>query len=94
MERPCSWNGRINIVKITILCKSIYIFNAIPIKVPRTFVTEQEKKVCLDAQKIQNIQSHLRKKNGAVGIRTPDFRLYYKVTITKTLWHKNRNIDQ
>ena len=74
---PCSWVGRVNIVKMTILLNTIYRFSVVPIKLPMAFFTETEQNFhnSYGNTKDPIDKAVLRKKNGARRINLPDFRM-------------------
>ena len=82
-------------IKMSILPKATYRFNAVPIKIPMPYFTETEQTF----QKFMwtpNSLSNFEKENKVGGITIPGIKLYYKDTISKTVWywHKNTLKDQ
>lgn len=96
---PCSWTGKINIVKMSILPKGVYRFKGILIQLPMAFFLQNrtnDSKISMKPQRHQIDKALLRKRDKVRGTTLSDFILYYKDVLIKTVWcwYNNRPIDQ
>jgi hypothetical protein len=89
-DLPCSWISRINIVKMAVLPKAIYMFNVILFKITMTSIMKTKKLILNFIWKYKRPQiakAILSKKSNSGGIIILDFKVYYIALAIKTTWY-------
>jgi hypothetical protein len=89
-DLPCSWIGKINILKMVVLLKAIYRFNENPIKIPTQFFREVEREILqiIRNNKKPRLVTILNNKRTSGGITFLELKLYYRAVIFfKKAWH-------
>jgi hypothetical protein len=98
-DHLCSWIGRIKVLKMAILTKAIYSFNAILLKIRTQFFTKLERAICKfiwNNKKPRIAKTMLNNKRTSGGISIPDSKLYYRAIGLKSSWswYSDKQVDQ
>ena len=87
---PCTWIGRLDVVKMSVFPYLIYRFNAIPVKIPTSYFVNIDKlilKFMWKGKRPRMINTILKEKNKVGGLALPNFKTVYKYIVIKIVWY-------